>query len=310
MSNTRINGLDGLRGILAIIIVAGHSYVPFLTWQGRVDVFFVISGFLITGILTKELDSTGRIDLVRFWAKRARKLVPPLLILCAGVMILWPQYHAAVWAAATLATDYHQSLVADVPTPLLHTWSLAVEEHFYLLWPLVMLGLRYVRRSAWLPILLVLFCACGVWRNLSYDLVGTTTYYRFDPRLSGLVAGSMLSLAGRDRRWIVAIIAVASAVAAFGLSLGGVAFDAVLSTPAAITVGLLVIAALQEQDIALLSNKVVAWIGRQSYGVYLFHFPIVCWVNTYHGWQLAFTVGLGGSLAIAAAYGWLERKLA
>lgn len=311
MDNKRINGLDGLRGILAVLIVAGHACVPGLAWQGRVDVFFVISGFLITGILAKEMDKSGTIDLIRFWTRRAVKLLPPLFILCLAVLVVWPQYRDAIWAAATLSTDYHLSFSTTQDGPLVHTWSLAVEEHFYLVWPFVLLALRYVRRAAWLPILLTLFVAATIWRDVSYEQFGiAATYYRFDPRLGGLLAGSILAIAGKDRRWLVAVLLLAATVAALALAIG-VPTTYALGTPAAHALALCLIAALQDRDIAALSNRVMVWVGRRSYGVYLFHFPIVCWFNTYYGfdWRVSFIGGLLGSLAVAALYTAAESRL-
>lgn len=311
MDTKRINGLDGLRALLAVLIVAGHSYVPGMNWQGRVDVFFVISGFLITGILAKELDKTGTIDLIRFWTRRAVKLLPPLFIVCLGVLVIWPQYRDAVWAAATLSTDYHLSFSTAQDGPLIHTWSLAVEEHFYLLWPFVLLALRHVRRALWLPILLSLFVAATLWRDVSYEHFGVAaTYYRFDPRLGGLLAGSILAIAGKDRRWLAATLVLAATIAALALAIG-VPTNFALGTPAAHALALCLIAALQDRDIAVLSNRVLVWVGRRSYGVYLFHFPIVCAANTYgdFDWRISFAVGLVGSVALAALYAAAEAKL-
>jgi peptidoglycan/LPS O-acetylase OafA/YrhL len=306
--NTRIHGLDGLRGILAVMIIAGHSYVPFMNWPGRVDVFFVISGFLITGILSRELAATGRIDYVRFIVRRARKLLPPLLAMCAIVYVIWPQYAAYAWAAVTMSTDYHQSLVGGA-SPFIHTWSLSVEEHFYLLWPIVLILCRRLTSRGKLAVMLTLYCVSGLWRNTSYEMFGfDATYYRFDPRLSGLLAGSIVALAGRDRRWIFAVTAVAAADAFFGLY-AGVSYTTVLGTPCAIVATMMLIATLQDRDVGVLSNRLAAYVGRRSYGVYLFHFPIVCYMDTHYSWGAAFIAGCVGAIICAEVWARVEKTL-
>ncbi|MBI5161998.1 MAG: acyltransferase [Micrococcales bacterium] len=149
--------VQGLRAVAIALVVAWHAGVPFVPGGFiGVDVFFVISGFLITGLLLRELDGAGRIRLAEFWARRARRLLPAaLLVLVATALasaLLLPrefwsqtatQLAASVlyvenWALTASATDY-LAQGAD-PTPVQHFWSLSVEEQFYLLWPLLLLA--------------------------------------------------------------------------------------------------------------------------------------------------------------------------
>jgi peptidoglycan/LPS O-acetylase OafA/YrhL len=157
-----VRALDGMRAVGVVLVLLFHLRVPgFSAGFLGVDVFFVLSGFLITTLLLTEFEKTGRISLPEFWARRARRLLPALLVLLLVVA-------AVVWAEGTftertsirgdlLATtgyvaNWHliqtSSYFADigVDSPLEHTWSLAIEEQFYLLWPLLVLGLAAIGR--------------------------------------------------------------------------------------------------------------------------------------------------------------------
>ncbi|TMF33174.1 MAG: acyltransferase, partial [Chloroflexi bacterium] len=144
--------LEGLRAVAVGLVLAYHAGIP-KVYGGYVgvDVFFVLSGFLITGLIVRELRANGRIDLPQFYARRARRLLPAALVAIAGTLvlsvILLPPLRvpdvAGDAAAASVyvsnmrfafqATDY---LASDLPpSPLLHFWSLGVEEQFYLFWP-------------------------------------------------------------------------------------------------------------------------------------------------------------------------------
>ena len=148
--------LEGLRAIAVGLVLLFHAGVPFVAggYVG-VDVFFVLSGFLITGLIVRELEKTGTVSLAAFYARRARRLLPAAMVALVATMVasafLLPPLSvpdvAADGAAAALyvsnmrfafqATDYLQSAAA--PSPLLHYWSLAVEEQFYLFWPALLL---------------------------------------------------------------------------------------------------------------------------------------------------------------------------
>ncbi len=152
-----VNALDGLRGVAITLVVLFH--LGFSWMRGGfvgVDLFFVLSGYLITGILLSERERSGTIDLVRFWARRARRLLPALcllLLVLVAVAALDPRLVSpAVVRTDGLATLFyfqnwnlalqsHAQQITQIfsPSPLLHTWSLAVEEQFYLLWPLLLL---------------------------------------------------------------------------------------------------------------------------------------------------------------------------
>lgn len=156
--------IEGLRGIAILLVVAYHAGVPWITggYVG-VDVFFVLSGYLITGLLVREIEGTGRLNLIGFYTRRARRLLPALaLVLLATVVVGYIVYspseqrefaRSAVATAAYVGNLYFARLHTDYlgadaqMNPLLHTWSLSVEEQFYVFWPiLTWLALRAGRR--------------------------------------------------------------------------------------------------------------------------------------------------------------------
>jgi peptidoglycan/LPS O-acetylase OafA/YrhL len=164
--------IEGLRAIAVSLVVLDHIGFPFLRagFIG-VDVFFVLSGYLITGLLTKELAASGRVDLSRFYAQRVRRLLPAttfvLVIVCmTQTIVASPLAQSGVLKAA-LATILYSSNIyfahlhlyyftdATAPSPLLHTWSLAVEEQFYLVWPIFILLLTRIAKDIRTRILII-----------------------------------------------------------------------------------------------------------------------------------------------------------
>ena len=157
MSGHRTSGipaLDGVRAVAVALVLADHGGVPGISggFLG-VDVFFVLSGFLITSLLIEELGRTGGIDLPAFWVRRARRLLPALLVMVMAVVVLRELFPAeavnavrddavaaffwmANWVFVFRHTDYFTQ--GETPSPLQHTWSLAVEEQYYLVWPVLL----------------------------------------------------------------------------------------------------------------------------------------------------------------------------
>ncbi|MGB3664581.1 MAG: acyltransferase, partial [Mycolicibacter algericus] len=164
-----IHALDGLRAIAVALVLADHGGIPGVSGGFiGVDLFFVLSGFLITSLLIDELHRTGRVDLAGFWIRRGRRLLPALVLMVLTVAIaheLLPSdavvglredaiaafFWVANWRFVAQQTDYFTE--AGTPSPLQHTWSLGVEEQYYFLWPLLLiavallLGLRARRRG-------------------------------------------------------------------------------------------------------------------------------------------------------------------
>jgi len=192
-----LRALDGLRGFAVLIVVLSH-FAPDQAPGGflGVDLFFVLSGFLIISLLVTEWESTGGIHLGEFWVRRARRLLPASLVVLGVVLLhgwlrtgpasrhqlgldgLSSLFYVANWRFIASGQSYVMQFVQTTPSPLRHMWSLAIEEQFYLVWPLVVVGVAAVarrfapgrRRS--LRLLLAIVCgvlgiASAAWMTIS-----------------------------------------------------------------------------------------------------------------------------------------------
>ncbi|MGN6513238.1 MAG: acyltransferase family protein [Lysobacteraceae bacterium] len=234
-----------------------------------------------------------------FYLRRARRLYPALFLLVALSLAFAPLWAPApgprdAGIALLYLSDYTAAFghMAEV---LKHTWSLSVEEHFYLLWPLAVIGLcRLPRRTALLALVLAYVAATG-WRLHEMAAFGDwNAYYRFDTRLPGLLLGSLLALAPRPGgRLPYALLAIPFAVAA----LASQQPRAFTSFPAEWLGVCLVLWAMQGAK--LLTLRPLPYIGRISYGVYLFHWPIALLVRYEQPWPTALAWTLAGSLLLA-----------
>jgi peptidoglycan/LPS O-acetylase OafA/YrhL len=329
--------LDGLRGVAILAVLAYH----FDMLQGGflgVDVFFVLSGFLITTLLADEWRRFGSISLSRFYGRRALRLLPAfwvLLIVCAVWARFTPPAEAALrHKEIVLAGCYvinwpslHQS-----PTPVLgHTWSLSVEEQFYLLWPLILLGLLWsgLRRRWVLAIVGFGVVASAVLRAYLYSLhrygdpLWQGNVYRLylglDTRADALLVGCLVGLLTtwdllpKSRQFVSRCgVAAVSSVVVLGVMMvrsrhahhtlycGGFTLVALL---VAVILMRLIVAPSRIGRSILESWPLVA-IGRISYALYLFQMPIIAWlVPGYRGWKnplsslVAFTVILAAAIA-------------
>ena len=162
--DNRLRPLDGIRALAVLAVLADHAGIPFLPGGFiGVDVFFVLSGFLITSLLYDELITTGRINLGAFWTRRAKRLLPAALVMIIAIVAARPLFdpesvaglRGDVIAAALWAGNWRWALegvnyftIGGTPSPLQHTWSLAVEEQFYFIWPLLLIACRAVKGGA------------------------------------------------------------------------------------------------------------------------------------------------------------------
>ena len=310
-----IPALDGLRAFAVLSVIAYH--MGFGWAQGGllgVTVFFVLSGYLITGLLIAEYRSTQRIDLPQFWLRRVRRLVPAIItvILVTGALctafnhvlltkmrpdILPSLFFFSNWWQIFHDISYFEALGA--PSPLQHFWSLAIEEQFYLVWPVLLLGLfranvdeKPLRRG-----ILVLAAVSVVEMALLYDPLGdpSRVYYGTDTRAFSLLLGAWLAFqwpagmlpenAGADNPPLAKLVFDAVGVVAF---LGLVAMVAFANgfTPFLYRGGLLLCSALTAVMIAVIAHPMsrfgtlwattpLVWIGQRSYGMYLWHYPIL-----------------------------------
>jgi peptidoglycan/LPS O-acetylase OafA/YrhL len=300
--------LDGLRALAILTIMLYHGQVP---WPRggylSVDLFFVLSGYLITTLLLQEWDRRGAISLNRFWSGRARRLLPALFLMLAGVAayaaLLAPAtglprvrgdalstlLYVANWRFAFTHLSYFEQFGDS--SPLTHMWTLGIEEQYYLLWPLALIvGLRLARgrlRPLLVGTLLAMAASALVMAALYRPGVDPSRlYYGTDTRAQALMFGGALAVvqAMRGQRPLPRALLQAAAVIGFGgflamlllipdtvrwMYLGGF-------TVAAVVCGLTVVVAAQPGGWVrrIFSTPPLPAIGRISYGLYLWHWPL------------------------------------
>ncbi|HKA94066.1 MAG TPA: acyltransferase family protein [Acidimicrobiia bacterium] len=302
--------LDGVRAFAVLSVFAYHLDAGWA--QGGflgVDTFFVLSGFLITSLLVGEFARHGGISFAGFWARRARRLLPALLLVLIAVAAyavlaapaeqldrlrgdgLATLFYGANWRFIASGQSYFD--LFSEASPLRHMWSLAIEEQFYLVWPLITFAcLRLARGRHWL---LGLVCGAGAGASIAamaalYDPVDPSrAYYGTDGRAHLLLIGAGLALV--LARWHPARPATRSTVHALGLAgaLACVGFWTLVPDTAAwmyrggyavfgLCVAAVITSAIQPGRFALrsfLSLAPLVWIGRISYGLYLWHWPVI-----------------------------------
>ncbi len=333
ISHTRLAylpALDGVRACAVVAVMMFHGGIPHMDggFMG-VDAFFVLSGFLITSLLVGEWRQTLTIKLGAFWARRARRLLPALFLMLlfvaffASVIVPKGTYGALrLDALSTLlyVSNWHFILVNSnyfnetaASSPLLHTWSLAVEEQFYVIWPLVVLGVMHFTRS--LRALFALCCAAAVasatWMYVLYDGGQNTNraYLGTDTRSQCLFIGCALAVglvllaqrsheegrlakgelwqpAGGTGRVLCGAIGLVGAVAAVALWVGTTSTTSFPYQGGFFLIGLAVggvilsaVAAPRSIVPRVLSVTPVRYVGRISYGLYIWHWPIFIWLD-------------------------------
>ena len=335
----RMAALDGLRGAAVagvLLFHGGHLIGGFL----GVDLFFVLSGFLITSLLLVESTNTGRIGLGHFWARRARRLLPALAGVLVGVALYCVVFarpeelanirgdalatlaYIANWRAIFQGADYW--MLFSAPSPLQHTWSLAIEEQFYLVWPLVFVGLLawFGRRAPLATFVVALIGAAisAVLLWVLYDPLDVSrAYFGTDTRAGGVLLGAALAAAlamwgpvrnrsGRIALELAGFVAIGVLAVAWthvdgetswlyrgGFTLCGIAVVAVIAAAANPSRGPIGWA---------LSFRPLCLLGLISYGVYLWHWPVYIVLNEdrtgLENWSLM-AVRVAVTIAIAIA---------
>lgn len=347
-----IDGLDGIRAFAVIAVVAFHLWprgIPggFL----GVDVFFVVSGFLITTLLLREGNRTGRVDTVAFWRRRARRLLPALIVVVVVTLIvasmvsrdllvgidrqtLGALTFSSNWLEIRAGADYFDSSSPVLFGPF---WSLAVEEQFYLFWPLILIGVLALAHSAAARVRIVAGIGVvsallmGVWFRPGSN--PTRVYYGTDTHLFGLMFGAAVALAfaggvgvvaqrrwWRLRRWVGFLALIGLVLLVFTIDSassftyrGGIVLAALLTA--------VVVASLPGPPSALTTFatwRPLAWIGQRAYGIYLWHWPVILIVTAgvpavapgAGPGLLAVVLSIGATLALAAAsYRWIEMPI-
>ena len=359
----RINALDGLRAVALLIIMGYHFGVGWL--QGgffSLDIFYVLSGYLITGLLVSEYRKRSAIKLSAFWLRRARRLLPALLIVLVAVTLLVrfvsaPDLYIDFRMSALSALFYFSNwwqiaassnyfVATGAVSPLTHTWSLAVEEQFYLVWPLVVLAVMTLSRTfvRGIRVLLVVSVVGALASALEMALlyhptVNTTRlYFGTDTHAQSILIGSVLACAMtmvQMRRGNEGMAPTARSTVGRSLlvtvGLGGFAGTLILTytlvgTSAIDYRGGFMLSALSAAAIIVgavcvptgviargLSLRPLMWLGTISYGAYLWHYPVFIYINTdqtgLHGlWLMALRFVCTFALA-ALSYYLVERPV-
>jgi peptidoglycan/LPS O-acetylase OafA/YrhL len=297
------NDIDGLRAVAVLPVVVFHAKLPIFSGGFcGVDVFFVISGFLIGSIVVNEINDGG-FSIIRFWERRARRILPALFAMIAVVSVFSYIYFyptelvrygngalAAIFSASNFyfysKTGYF-GLTAQAE-PLLHTWSLAVEEQFYLFLPLFMLGIRKFAPNAWKQSLLavtIISFLVSVYYSYAYP---TKAFYLPDSRAWELLLGTMLALGLHPKissiRWanIIGLVGLGLILVPMLVYTEATPFPGLAALAPCMGTVFVIVAGEQPKSVSarVLSLRPIVFIGLISYSVYLWHWPLIVFQNT------------------------------
>jgi peptidoglycan/LPS O-acetylase OafA/YrhL len=325
-------GLDGLRAIAVASVFLYHSRIDWLPggFLG-VDLFFVLSGYLITSLLLVEWEARNQIDLRRFWLRRGRRLLPALVVVVLASLIL-----ASIFARGELAktradavssllyyTNWHEIIanhsyfnLMGNPSLLQHTWSLAIEEQFYIVWPLLLVpGLVLVGRKRLPMIVTACIAASAALMWILYNPHDPSrVYYGTDTRAFLLLMGILLALVwprieglGRQALPVLELLGIAALVGSVLLFLQMHDFNPTLyqgGDLAAAFCFTVLIAAVAHRSTGIgqaLGVAPLRWIGERSYGIYLWHWPIILLVAGVNGRPSPGVVVGEAAIVVAAA---------
>lgn len=319
--------LDGLRGCAVMAVMLHHARAPFSAGGFiGVDIFFVLSGFLITGLLLNEYAKTGRINLAQFYMRRALRLLPALFVFLALMLLFSDMFGGlsttAIDAGLVLGyiANWSKALGYGRPVFMSHCWSLSIEEQFYLLWPTLFLGLLAFVKVPRRMVLVIVALVAGSLVERSLLFVAHADSWRLytglDTRADSLLTGCALA-------FVLAYFGVPEPESRLGkLSAWGAHLAVVLllltmkfvlwRTPLVQTLGFTVIALLAATIVTymtvqpnswmrrVLELPFLVWMGRISYGLYLFHWPPIRWMNE-HEMSRWTVMAIGFPLAFAIA---------
>lgn len=298
----RIESFDGIRGV-AVLLVVFHHFNNFLgvrSAQLGVDMFLVLSGFLITSLLMSEIDRTAKISFTHFFAKRALRLVPALvvtiIIFGGGALIFgYGDPHSTLWAALwslLYVSNWVRSLDLMDLGLFSHTWTLSMEEQFYVVWPVILLvsSKALPRFRACILVAFAMVVVCQATLFISVMSSGQTVWVSssFPTRAGALFLGSLAAILVRsdyleDAKPLIKRLSFPCAAVVVTISIGPSDYF-IWKQPVAVfacAVVILFLATNRDTPLhRLLEPKWLTYIGRISYGVYLYNFPVV-WFGSF-----------------------------
>lgn len=335
--------IQGLRALAVVAVILNHLYGGPSGGFVGVDVFFVISGFLISGLLMREVQASGRISFARFYARRVRRIIPvAVLVVAVTVAAAYAVYNTgrgdavredglfsilfvANWHFAAVGTDYWQA--DGVVSPLQHYWSLAVEEQFYLFWPWLIIGAVWAGRKLGgkNSVTSVAAAAMGAVAAVSFIFalwqvaaVPTWAYFSTFTRTWELALGALVALAVPWLKKLTPVVRDSAAVLGLAIIIGSIFLvhsDSGIPAPGSLVPVLgavLVIAGGvggSPRTMILLTNPVAQYLGKISYSLYLWHFPVIILLRPFFpglgtGYELA-ALGLMVVLSVLSFH-WFE----
>ena len=334
-TTTKRHDIQGLRALAVLLVVAEHAFGQPVGGFIGVDVFFVLSGFLMTSILFREFENTGRIRFLAFYRRRVRRLIPAAAATIGATVVasyflfasgrftstLWDALTAlgfvSNWRYAAVETDYFARGAAT--SPLQHFWSLSVEEQYYLIWPLALLVLCVIAYATTMRRTIVALLALTITLGL---FVLAFTYTNSDPgtayfitpaRMWELSLGGVIALAmplfnrvGRGPRPFLMVIGFAGILVAAFITPNGAGFPAPWSALSVLSTALILAFPWQPTRHAAwnpLTNPVAGYVGDISYSLYLWHFPaIILLAEAFRGLPGDGTL-IPAAVAVVASFG-------